>query len=96
MKKKTGEKKEEKMIGKITREQVQATEEEEVGAALVEGNREIMKKETSTKEEAEEALNQEVEEDTEEEDNEVPVGRILLPLPRRCLRLGQEASQPRQ
>ena len=94
MEKKPEEKKGEKRIGRSSREQVQATEEEEVGAALVEGKQEIMKKEILIKEEAEEALNQEVEEDLEEED-EVTVGRILLPLPRRCLRLGQEASQTR-
>ena len=87
------EKKEEKRIETI-REPEQVIEEEVDGAGLEEDRPETMKKENIAKEEAEEDINQEVEEASEEED-EVFVGRTLLPLPRRCLRLGQEAK-PKQ
>ena len=50
-----------------------------------------MRIEITVKEETEEDIDPEVEEAPEEED-EVVAGRILLPLPRRCLRLGQEAK----
>ena len=79
-------------IGKITKERDQATEEEAAdGAASEEDKPEAVK---ITTEVVEEDLNLEAEEASEEED-EVFVGRNLLPLPRRCLRLGQEAK-PKQ
>ena len=83
------------MIDKTIRDQIQITEEEEVGAATAEVRQGIMMTEITIKEEEEEVSDQEEEEDTEEEEtNEVSVGRILLPLPRRSLWLGQEANQP--
>ena len=52
---------------------------------------ETTRKESTAKEEVEGDIGLEAEDSTEEEDEEV-VGRILLPLPRRCLRPGRKPN----